>query len=422
MSQRSMESHPVEEATDPAQLEKFNPLSPAVQANPYPFYHRYRSNAPIHWGAPVFSNQPGSWYFFRYMDIAQILRDNKHFGSDAKRSQIAAPTSEPVKAVTSGAALAFRDEPDHKRLRSLMSKAFTPQVVTALIPHIQEISEGLIDQIQAKGSKRFDLIQDFAFPLPITVITELLGIPTQDREEFRAWSHTIMAGIERSPSSEEGLQAKETIQSLHQYLRAIFNEKRQHPGSDLVSKLVAIEEQGSKLTEEELLTNCTFLLIAGHETTVHLISSGMLALLNHPDQFQKLREDPTLSENALEEMLRYYSPVQSISRWVLKDVKIEGKTLRKGQHVSLMLGAGNRDPEFFEEPDRFDILRQEAPNIAFSIGIHFCMGSPLARTEGDIAIRTLLRRFPNLQLEPEAVLEWQDSQTVRGLKDLPVTY
>jgi cytochrome P450 len=355
------------------------------------------------------------------MDIAQVLRDHKRFSSDAKRWRAITPTATTTKS--GGSAMAFRDEPDHTRLRSLMNKAFTPPTVKNLIPHIQEIANKLLDEIQAKGSNHFDLVKDFAFPLPITVITELLGIPTQDRELFREWSTTIIAGIERPPSSEANLETEQALQNLHKYLRAIFEEKRQHPGSDLISKLVDITEQGDKLTEDELLTNCTFLLIAGHKTTVHLISSGMLTLLNYPDQFQKLKEDPTaLSENAVEEMLRFYSPIQAISRWVLKDVKLEGKTLRKGQHVSLVLGAGNRDPEMFEEPDHFDIMRQEAPNIAFGLGIHFCLGSPLARTEGNIALRTLVQRLPNLRIEPDTVLEWQDSLTVRGLKALPLSF
>jgi cytochrome P450 len=312
------------------------------------------------------------------------------------------------------------DPPDHERLRALVSKAFTPRLIERLRPRVQAISDGLLDAVQDRGE--MDLIDDYAFPLPITVIAELLGVPAEDRNNFREWSDAAVSGNASQEYMEQILIPH--MQAFTDYLRALFEEKRSNPKDDLVSALVRAEEAGDRLSEDELLGMVFLLLVAGHETTVNLIGNGVLALLQHPDQLRKLKEDPSLIKPAVEELLRYDGPVEtSTERFAREDVEIGDQVIPRGEMVLVVLAAADHDPERFSDPDELDITRTDNRHLAFGKGIHHCLGAPLARMEGQIAISTLLRRMPNLRLEgsPES-LSWRPGMILRGLRGLPVAF
>jgi len=315
-----------------------------------------------------------------------------------------------------------RDPPDHTRLRGLVSKAFTPKALESLRPRIQQIVDGLLDQIERRGE--MDLIEEFAYPLPVIVICEMLGVPVKDHERFKHWGLDIARGLDAimlPPDSEVGKRSVSGRRALAEYFRALIAERRAAPRDDMLSALIAAEEAGDKLSEEELLASCILLLVAGHETTVNLIGNGTLALLKHPEQLRRLRENPGLIGSAVEELLRYDGPVQRTARIPSEDLVIGGKTIPKGEMVMPFLGAANRDPAQFPDPDRLDITRTDNRHIAFGMGIHFCLGAPLARMEGQIAISTLLRRLPKLALASQ-LPEHRQSLTLRGLVSLPVGF
>jgi pimeloyl-[acyl-carrier protein] synthase len=315
--------------------------------------------------------------------------------------------------------LISKNPPDHTRLRGLMNKAFTPRVVEALRPRIQTIVDGLLDTVKDKGG--MDIMADLAYSLPITVIAELLGVPAQDRDRFKEWSDDLVGMIDIVPDPQRLSEGEMSVQKFFDYFRNLIAERRKNPQDDLIGALAAVEEQGTQLNEHELLANLVLLLAAGHETTTGLIGNARLALLSHPGEMAKLRNDPALIRDGVEELLRYDSPVQFFGRNVLEDVTIDGKVIRKGQTIFILLGAINRDPAQFPDPDRLDITRKENRHLAFGYGIHFCLGAPLARIEGQIVIRTLIQRMKNLVLDMESV-KWRDSLVVRGLKALPVTF
>ena len=302
-----------------------------------------------------------------------------------------------------------------------MSKAFTPKVVDGLRPRIQELVDELLDAVAAKGS--MEIIEDLAYPLPVIVICEMLGVPPEDHETFKEWSRAAARSLDPEeilpPEVQE--ERRQTLESFGDYFRALIVERRKDLKDDLISALIEAEEAGDKLTEEELLSTCILLLVAGHETTVNLIGNGALALLRNPDQLEMLRDDPSLAPRAVEELLRYDPPVQMTGRTALEDIEIGGGTVRKGQQVILLLAAANRDPERFADPDRLDITRDDTRHLAFSFGTHFCLGASLARLEGEIALGTLVRRFQGLKLQTEAP-EYKENITLRGLASLPVAF
>jgi cytochrome P450 len=303
-----------------------------------------------------------------------------------------------------------------------VSKAFTPRVVETLRPKIQAIVGRLLDRVEGAGA--MDLIDDFAYPLPVIVICEMLGVPVADRDRFRQWGLDIARGLDSvmlPPDSEVITRSIASRTALTQYFRELIAERRASPRSDLLSGLIAVEEAGDKLTEQELLATCILLLVAGHETTVNLIGNGTLALLRHPDQRQRLRESPALIVSAVEELLRYDGPVQRTARIPSEDVVIGGRRIAKGEMVMPFIGAADRDPAQFPDPDRLDIGRTENRHIAFGLGIHFCLGAPLARLEGQIAINTLVQRLPKLALATDTP-QYRQSLTLRGLTALPVTF
>jgi cytochrome P450 len=300
-----------------------------------------------------------------------------------------------------------------------VNKAFTRQMAERLQPAIQETADFLLDKVQADGE--MDLMPHYASPLPLITIAELLGIPRSDREQLRNWTMDLTRGIDVGPTPEALERATRSTFELIDYLRTIVGQRRRSRKDDLISALIAAEEGGDELSEDELLSMCVLLLGAGHETTINLIGNGTLALLSHPDQWTRLRDDAACTEGAVEELLRYDCPVQMTFRIAQEDGELGGRFLRKNEVVAILLGAANRDPEPFPDPDRLDVTRAAAKHGAFSMGIHFCLGAPLARLEGHIAFRTLARRMPRLALLPGPI-ERRDGTTFRGLKSLPLTF
>jgi cytochrome P450 len=390
-----------------------NPMDPAFVADPYPTYHRLRAEDPVH-HSPL-----GFWVLTRYDDVIAALRDPR-LAKEAIAAWVAARFGAPMPAL--GLSMLDRDPPDHTRLRGLVSKAFTPRVVEGLRPHIQQIVDGLLDRAQDAGA--LDLIEGFAYPLPVIVICEMLGVPVADHERFKGWSLDIARGLDSvllPTDSDVPRRSMAARTALADYFRELIARRRAAPRADLLSGLIAAEEAGDKLSENELLATCILLLIAGHETTVNLIGNGTLALLRHPDQLRLLRENPGLIGSAIEELLRFDGPVQRTARIPSEDVVIAGHTIARGEMVMPFIGAADRDPAQFPDPDRLDITRTDNRHIAFGWGIHFCLGAPLARIEGQIAIGTLVRRLPKLALATEAP-EFRQSLTLRGLASLPVTF
>jgi cytochrome P450 len=392
---------------------QFNPMDPEFVADPYPTYHRLRAEDPVH-QSPL-----GFWVLTRYEDVTATLRDPRF----AKEPMIAAVAARlGIEPTSIGISMLDRDPPDHTRLRGLASKAFTPRVVERLRPRVQEIVDGLLDRVE--GARGMDLIEQFAYPIPVNVICEMLGVPVEDHERFKGWSLDLARGLDSillGPESEVARRSALARDGLSSYFRALIDERRAAPRADLLSALIAAEEAGDTLSEPELLATCILLLVAGHETTVNLIGNGTLALLRHPDQMEKLRAHPELIGTAVEELLRYDGPVQRTARTPTEDVTLGGRTIPKGEIVMPFIGAADRDPAQFPDPDRLDVTRTENRHIAFGLGIHFCLGAPLARVEGQIAINTLLRRMPKLALAVERP-EYRQSLTLRGLTALPVSF
>ena len=398
-----------------AEGDLFDPLSPAFYADPYPAYRRLRETDPV-WLSPL-----GLWILTGYDDCVMSLRDPR-FGRDGFEAILSAQYGEESEPGRLPRSMLFRDPPDHTRLRSLVNRAFTPRVIEGMREQIEGVVHRLLDRVQGRG--QMDVIADLAYPLPVTVICDMLGVPVADHEQIRAWSSdTIRSldaiGIPSDPSIIE--RGRAGRRGIAEYFRGLLPERRRHPRADLLSSLIAAEEQGDRLTEGELLATCVLLFIAGHETTVNLIGNGLLALLQHPDQLERLRREPGLISRAVEELLRFDSPVQRTARITNAEVELGGKTIPKGAFVVTAIGAANRDPAHFPDPDRLDIARADNRHIAFGFGIHFCLGAPLARVEGQLAIGALLERMPRLRLAgPER--QWRESSTLRGLKTLPVVF
>ena len=395
-------------------MKSFNPMDPEFLADPYPTYHRLRAEDPVH-HSPL-----GFWVLTRYEDVAAVLRDPRFIKEPLAALVAARFGSEVPRGV--GLSMLDRDPPDHTRLRSLVSKAFTPRVVEGLRPRIQAIVDDLIARAEPTGS--MDLIEEFAYPIPVNVICEMMGVPVRDHERFKGWSLDIARGLDSiwlPPDSEIPRRSATARHAISDYFRELIAQRRTSPRADLLSALIAAEEAGDKLNEEELLATCILILIAGHETTVNLIGNGVLALLRHPAELSRLRATPGLITSAVEELLRYDGPVQRTARVASADATIGGHTIPQGDMVMPFIGAADRDPAHFPEPDRLNLSRADNRHIAFGWGIHFCLGAPLARVEGQIAIDTLVRRLPRLALIGDSV-EYRQSLTLRGLKTLPVKF
>jgi cytochrome P450 len=393
---------------------------PEIRANPYPFYAQLRSQDPVHWDEEL-----GFWVLTRYQDIAAVYQDPRFSRAQGLRSGYERlPETEQVIAEPVYRCFAktmfYSDPPYHTRLRGLVSNAFTPAVVERMRPYVQNTVNTLLDAVQASG--QMDAIADFAYPLPILVIAQLLGLPAEERGHFKKWSDDLFAILGSVPHSPELMEsAARSLAALTDYITKLSEARRLQPREDLLTALVEATQDGQQLTQEELVANMIILLSAGHETTINLIGNGLLALLGHPDELQKLRAQPELVSSAVEEMMRYDNPVQISYRSAAQDVEVGGKLIRKGQLVNSVLAAGNRDPERFTEPDRFDVRRDEGRNLGFGLGIHYCLGAPLVRLEAQTAFTALLSRFPKLSLATEN-LEWQEHPIFRGVQSLPVEF
>jgi pimeloyl-[acyl-carrier protein] synthase len=316
-----------------------------------------------------------------------------------------------------------QDPPQHTRMRSLVNSAFAPKVVTNLEGSTLETAESLLDAMQSEGPTGGDLIPQYAFPLPVTVISNLLGVHAGDRDKFRAWSNKLTPNLDMKFNPITLIEAQRASSKLLNYFKTLIKERRQDPKEDLLSALVKVESQNDgRLSEAELLSNLLLMLVAGHETTVNLIGNGVHSLLANPQQLATLQKEPALLENAVEEILRFQSPVQMVRRFAHEDIEVAGQTIRTGDLILLLLGACNRDPREFDQPDTFDISRKEIKHLAFSMGIHFCLGAELARMEGKVALGALLNHFPNLTLESGASLTYKKPFALRGLVSLPVRF
>ncbi|MBO0782561.1 MAG: cytochrome P450 [Ktedonobacteraceae bacterium] len=391
-----------------AQISLHDFVSQETKRQPHVFYAQLRSVGPLHYVEGL-----NTWILTTYEDALFVLKDPRFVKDRKKVLEPQQDERNTLQEVIFQNMLTV-DPPDHTRLRRLVSKAFTPRMIEQLRPRVQQIADELLDEVQEKGS--MDLIMDFAYPLPITVISEMLGIPVADRKSFRAWTQAIV--------NMQHEESKVALEAFLHYIENFLAEKRIHPGNDLTSGLVRVEEDGDQLSESELVSMIFLLIVAGHETTVNLLGNGTLALLQHPDQMRLLRDNPSLLPTAVEELLRYTAPVGlSDERWASEDIPLHGEVIRKGEQVVAALIAANADAQQFSDPTVLDITRQENQHLAFGKGIHFCLGAPLARLEGQIAFGTLLRRLPDLRLaiEPER-LTWNNNPMIRGLTSLPLAF
>jgi cytochrome P450 len=392
----------------------------SFKANPFPFYAHLRSAAPVF---PISLPRYGrSWLVTRYDDVMSVLRDDRHFVKDRR---LAAPPEQP----TRGAGLARLFEPlqrnllsleggDHRRLRALVQKAFTPSMIEQLRSQVQVVADRALDRVQP--ARRMDLVADFALPVPLTMIGRILGVPERDQRRFSRWTRAFVSvGGSRFPI----LQVPSMLRFMR-YLRKLIAERRGQPADDLISGLVLAQEADDRLTDDEVLAMVFLLLSAGHETTLNLIGSGALALLEHPDQCQRLRAEPELSVSAVEELVRFVAPVETATqRYALEDTMVASTHIPRGELVLAVIASANRDSAVFDDPDVLDISRSNNKHLGFGQGVHYCLGAPLARLEGQVALGTLLRRAPDLRLAvPPEELRWRSTLIVRGLKALPVTF
>ncbi len=389
--------------------------------DPYPYYRELQEAEPLHWCEPW-----GCWVLSRYADIAPVIQDYKRFSNRARvtnviRREFPESFLEKIQPLLQhfGQGLINVDPPDHTRLRKLVQKTFLPKTLERLKPHIQAIVDELLDQVVPTG--KIEIVRDLAYPLPVTVIAELLGVPTDMRQQFKELSGTILE-FQAMPRPEEAtiLRSQEALIELRSYLDEVARERRQNPRDDLMTQLVSVEEEGDRLSHEELLSTSVGLLVAGHETTTNLITSAVWLFLRHGIDTAKLAEDPSLMETAIEEVLRFESPLQRLGRTVIEDCQLHGTTIRSGETLFSLLGAANRDPSQFDQPNTLNIHRSPNRHLAFGHGVHFCLGAPLARIEAPIALKTLFTRLPEVKLATDQV-RW-NSGVMRGIKRLPLTF
>ncbi|MDX5474239.1 MAG: cytochrome P450 [Bacillaceae bacterium] len=405
-------------------IPKFNPMSSEFQLDRYSVLKKYQEQEPVH-SMPektLTGREFTQWMVTKYEDVSFVLKDARFI---KEISRIIPPDQQqPIPPVVADLVksqrnqMLFRDPPDHTRLRRLVTQAFTPKIVQRLKPSIQSIANQLLEK--KEGQHEFDIVKDFAYPLPVIVIADLLGVPAEDREIFKEWSDSFIKTIDLDPTMETLVHGNKVTIDFRNYFREIVRERTEKPKDDLISGLIQAKDLDGKLSEDELLDMCILLLVAGHETTVNLIANSLLLLLTHKDQQALLREQPELIGSAIEEVLRYESPVQITNRFVAEDMDFHGHKLKQGDAVMVWLSAANRDPARFENPDVFDIKRKPNQHLAFSLGSHFCLGAPLAREEAIIAVQTFLEKYPNVELATDSV-QWSSSPLMRSLKSLPVT-
>ena len=391
------------------------PLDPKFIANPYPTYRELREKDPYH-PSPL----TGALVLSKYEDIDEILRNYKVFSNGRARAssgnRVRRGVAEQIQSEIQPSMLTL-DPPDHTRLRGLVSRAFTPRQIAKMEDHIRATAHALLDEVE--GQHEFDLMSNLASLLPTVVIAEMIGVPTEDRAQFKQWSDRFARVLEPNLDERELGQVFDTAQRFDSYFKQIVAQHREQPRDDLVSRLIEAEEEGDQLSEEEMIVTLRLLLVAGNETTTNLIGNGLKALLEHPEQLELLRQQPELIDNAIEELLRFDSPVQVDGRVTLDECQIDRHTLKPDKPVSLLIGGANRDPEAFADPERLDITREDAGNISFGRGIHHCLGAPLARLEGKIAFEAMIERFGDIQLGRRAPV-YKPNIVLRGLKHLDI--
>jgi cytochrome P450 len=405
------------------QVTEFDPWSPAFVAYPYPAYEQLRETAPVQWYEPT-----RQWLVSRHADVSALLRDRRlgrsylHVRDHAGFGQPPdLPGSEDFWYVVRNGML-DREPPDHTRLRRLVSRAFTPRTVEQLRARVQQITDGLVDQLLAATSdgSSANLLALVAEPLPVTVIAELLGIPEGDRHLLRPWSADICGMYELRPTAQIAQVASRAAREFSAYLSELARDRRKSPGEDLISGLVHVVDEGDRLTEDELVGTCVLLLNAGHEASVNGAGNGWWALFRNSEELSRLRADvDDLLASAIEELLRYDTPLQMFERWVLDDIVVDDVEIPRGSEVALLFGSANHDPRVFDSPERLDLGRRDNPHVSFGAGIHFCLGAPLARMELEVSYATLLRRVPGLTLAEEP--RWKPGYVIRGLESLLVT-
>jgi cytochrome P450 len=402
----------------PAML-SYDPADSATRRDPFPLFGRLRAEDPVHWSAAL-----NAWVLTRYDDVRAAMFE-PHFTADRVRPFFRRLPAEErgkypdLERYITGWAVFF-DPPGHTRLRRLMNKAFTPRAVAGLRPKIQGIVDDLIDRVAASGA--MDAIADFAYPIPASVIMVMLGVPRRDLDAVKRWSDEMALFVGSSRlSPDKYRRAQSGMGEMADYFRAIIAARRAAPEDDLISAMLLPDPSGDAFSEDELIATCSLLLFAGHETTSNLIGNGIRALLTHPAELRRVAAEPALVETAVEEMLRWDGPSHGLARLVAADVELNGKQLKPGDRVFALINAANRDPAIFPDPDRFDVARDPNKHLTFAAGIHFCLGAPLARLEGQIAIATLLRRLADLRLADQE-LDWLDSMILRGVKSLKLSF
>lgn len=395
----------------------FDPWSPAFVADPYPAYAALRATGRAHYFEPT-----RQWLIPHYSDVSGLLRDRRlgrtylHRFTHEEFGRPAPPDAHEPFHTLNGQGLLDLEAPDHTRIRRLVSKAFTPRTVEGLAPTVRRLAAELVDALVAEGGG--DLLAAVAEPLPVAVIAEMLGVPESDRALLRPWSAAICGMYELNPSEETARAAVRASVDFSAYLRELIAERRGRPGDDLISALIAAHDEGERLSEQEMISTCVLLLNAGHEATVNTTVNGWRTLFAHPDRLAALRADHGLLPTAVEELMRYDTPLQMFERWVLDDIEIGGTVIPRGSEVALLFGSANRDPERFAEPDVLDLSRQDNPHVTFGAGIHYCLGAPLARIELAASFGELLRRAPTMRVTAEP--EWNPGYVIRGLKELRV--
>jgi len=401
--------------SDPS-LSLYHLLDPEVLANPYPLFRRLRTEDPVHWDPFIHA-----WVVTRYTDVVTVLHNFLAYKPAPPETLTAMGLSslDPITKVMTKQML-FMDPPAHTRLRNLAAIVFTPYRMELLRLHIKDIVSSLLDKVQSKG--RLDVIADLAEPLPATVTAEMLGVPVSDIRQLKAWSADFAEMLGNFQHNPEGVpRVLQSLQGMTDYFHAAIREMRSHPREGLIHSLLTAEVDGDRLTTEEVVANCIITMVGGQETTTNLIGNGLLALLRNPQVLQELRSDLSLIPSAVEELLRYEAPSQYTTRLAPEDCEVGGKTIQKGQATIAIMAAANRDPERFPDPDRIDIRRTDNRHLAFGWAAHFCFGAPLARIEGQLTFEALLRRLPDLALEP-GPLVWRHNLGLRGLQALPVTF
>jgi len=397
----------------------YDPRRPEVIADPFPVFQELREQAPLYRSSVL-----GGWVLTRYDDVKLAISDRR-FSADRMRPFFA---QLPVSSQTAYATLrdsisrwaVFHDPPEHTRLRGLMNKAFTARAIERLEPRIRILIDRLLDQVVDVGE--MDLIADLAYPLPASVILDMLGLPCDDLDRIKVWSDELALFVGSSVNTPDKYQrATDSITAMNEYFLRAIQRRRHTPGDDLLTSLLAAQEQGDLLSDDELVATCVLLVFAGHETTTNLIGNGILALLRHPAELARLRNEPGLMPLAVEELLRFDGPAASVVRIATEEILLHGQTIRPGERVFAMLNAANRDPRQFANPETLDIARKENRHLAFGQGIHFCIGAPLARMEAKLAITAILQRCPNLALQ-SMPLDWSNSLVLRGVRSLPVSF